>query len=120
MALPTSTPSPEDITKAPAPELFPDGPDKSPDASLCATVDEDGNVLELIYSNRDGIYIRDTGEWSLIDTSVSQPTVDDQEWFDVVPDFVTVFDGMIASEDGISRDDIVKYAAPQDYDTPES
>lgn len=83
----------------------------APGDTLAATIDSDGTVLELIYSNTDGIYVRDTGEWTLADTSVDQPTIDDQEWFDVTPDFVAVFDSMMQKQDDISRDEVVPYGA---------
>lgn len=97
----TAGPLPEGATEVPA------------DDTLCVTVDDDENVLELIYSNADGIYVRDTGEWTLVDTDIDQPTIDDQFWVDVTPDFVAVFDGMMQTEDGLLYADVAKYAAPQ-------
>lgn len=81
--------------------------------SLCATIDSDGNVLELIYSNADGIYIRDGGQWTLVDTDTDQPTIDDQEWFDVTQDFIPVYDELMQTQDAITRDDVVPYDAAQ-------
>ena len=93
---------------------FPDGDLPTPGSSLCATISlDDELVLELIYSNADGIYTRDDGQWVLLDTSVDQPTVDDQEWLDVTPAFVPVFDQLIATSDSIPRSEAAKYAAPQ-------
>lgn len=103
------------MTSAPLPStdsLLPDGASTVQEGdSLCATIDEDGNVLELIYSNADGIYVRDNGEWTLVDTSVDQPTIDDQEWFDVTPEFISAYDGLMQTEDGITRDQVVPYDA---------
>ena len=81
--------------------------------SLCATVDKSGNVLELIYSNADGVYVRDNGTWQLIEGDEPQPTIDDLEWFDVRPEFVSVYDGMVQNQDGITRDELVPYDAAQ-------
>lgn len=95
--------------------ILPDGTSEVTNGdSLAATVDAEENVLELIFSNADGIYVRENREWSLVDADQDQPTIDDQEWYDVTPDFVTAFDDMIESEDSISRDVLVKYAAAQD------
>jgi hypothetical protein len=78
--------------------------------SLCVTIDEEDSVLELIYSNSDGIYVRDGGEWSLVNTeNEDQPTIDDQEWFDVNPAFIDVYDGLMQTSDGITREDAVPY-----------
>jgi hypothetical protein len=109
-ALDTLTELNTPVTAAALPEGSPTIPAGD---SLCATVDEAENVLELIYSNADGIYVRDDGQWVLLDTSVDQPTVDDQEWLDVTPAFVPVFDQLIATSDSIPRSEAAKYAAPQ-------
>lgn len=79
--------------------------------SLAATVDVEGDVLELIYSNVDGIYVRDSGTWTLVDTNTDQPTIDDQEWFDVTLEFVPVFDNLLLTQDSVTRDDVVPYGS---------
>ena len=114
-------PAPEGAADDSAPQsdtALPDGDTPDPRATLAATVDDEGNVLELIYSNRDGVYVRDNGTWSLIDDNEQQPTIDDQEWLEVTPDFVPAFDDMMQTQDTVSREDAAKYAVSQDYDTP--
>jgi hypothetical protein len=95
-----------------AESLLPDGADSIAEGnSLAATIDVEDAVMELIYSNVDGIYVRDAGAWTLVDTGIDQPTIDDQEWFDVTTDFIPVFDEMLMTQDSIARDDVVPYDA---------
>lgn len=81
--------------------------------TLAATVDDNENVLELIYSNKDGIYVRENGAWTPVDLDIDQPTIDDQEWFDVKLDFIPVYDNLSETSDSIARDEVVPYAAAQ-------
>lgn len=75
-------------------------------------------MLELIYSNDDGIYRRENGAWTPVNTDAPQPTIDDMEWLDVLPAFVPIFDDKIASQDSISRSEAAEYAAPVDQTQP--
>ena len=100
-----STVSPETTADLPA--------ESTPDDTLAVTIDDDDNVLELIYSNADGIYVRDNGEWTLANSEEEQPTIDDQFWVDVTPEFIAVYDQLMQSQDGIVREDAAPYdAAP--------
>lgn len=79
--------------------------------TVAFTVDEDGNVLELILSSDDGISVREDGEWSAVNVDEEQPTIDDQEWVDTTEEGVAFWDGL--DEDGrqaLTRDDITQYA----------
>lgn len=101
--------------------LFPNGSDTpDPDATLAATVDESDNVLELIYSDVSGVYIRDNSAWQMLNPDDDQPTIDDMVWKDVTPAFVPIYDGLVGTQDTITSDDLAEYLAQRDYDNPES
>lgn len=75
------------------------------------TVDEDGNVLELILSNADGISVRENGAWSPVNIDEEQPTIDDQEWIDTTAEGIAFWDGLDEeARQVLTRDEITKYA----------
>jgi len=84
---------------------------EQPDETVAFTVSDDGEVLELIKSNADGVFVRDNGDWTPVNPDEDQPTIDDQEWIDVNPDEAVAFwDKQQSSESAVTRDDILKYA----------
>ena len=79
--------------------------------SLVATVDDQGQVLELVFIDSTGMYARGNHEWHVVDTDTEQPTIDDLEWYDVTPEFVSVYDEKMDTQDHIERDEVVPYDA---------
>lgn len=70
--------------------------DLAPDASFGITVDEeDTNVLELVKSDSNGVYIRENEAWIALDSEADEeayPTVYGMTWYDVTPDAIPIFD----------------------------
>lgn len=85
---------------------FPDGKSAPlPDDTLALTVDENGRVLELIFSDTSGVYYRDNGTWVKVPDNEDPPTIVDREWVDVPADAVAVYDKKRAADDDISKND---------------
>lgn len=65
-----------------------------PDAHLYLTVaDEDENqVLELIRSDSQGVFMRDHGQWMIVADEDDNPRVWDRVIIDVSPDAVLTYD----------------------------
>lgn len=80
------------------------------DETLAFTVDDDGNVLELIRSDAEGVFVRENGDWSPVDTAADQPTVDDLEWLDATPGAVEFWDGLTDTEN-VTRESVLEYTA---------
>lgn len=78
--------------------------------TIAFTVDDDGNVAELIKSDETGIFIRENGDWSPVDTDKPQPTIDDLEWLDVNDDALKFWDDEGENSDAVTREDVLKYA----------
>lgn len=77
--------------------------------TLAFTVSDDGEVLELIQSDDEGVAVRENGDWTQLNLDDPQPTVDDQEWLEVTEDAIAFWDGVEDPED-LTRDDVVKFA----------
>jgi hypothetical protein len=74
------------------------------------TVSMDGEVLELIKSDKQGVAVRDNGKWVPLDLDNENPTVDDQEWIGVNNDAIKFWDDEGEKNANLKRDDVLKYA----------
>jgi hypothetical protein len=68
------------------------------------TVDDDGNVLELVQVSPDGVFVRTNNTWVAIDTDSESDddTVFGREWFDVTEDAVELYD-TLETEDSMQK-----------------
>ena len=80
--------------------------------TIAFTIDEDGSVLELIMSSADGVFIRENGGWTEVNTDQEQPTIDDQEWLDTTEAGVSFWDSLSEDERDIDREAVLEYTAP--------
>jgi len=93
--------------------LFPNGlKTPGPEATLAATIDDSDNVLELIYSEASGVYVRDNANWRLTDSDQDQPTIEDLIWEDVTPAFVPVYDNLTKNQNDITSGALADYLNP--------
>ena len=93
---------PEAITAAGSPEEEPESP-------LYFTVDDDGNVLELIKSEEESLSIRVDGEWVDISSEDEFPTVYEQTMKPATDDSVGAWDSELESNDQLKLEDIRDY-----------
>jgi hypothetical protein len=86
-----------------------------PDAHLFLTVaDEDENqVLELVRSDSQGIFIRDHGQWMMVADEDDNPRVWDRIIIDVNHDIVSAFDGADTGDD-VTVDMFKEYVIEED------
>jgi hypothetical protein len=82
--------------------------------TVAFTIDDDGNVLELIRSATDGVFVREDGDWVPVDADEEQPTIDDMEWADTTRRGIAFWDSLDEDERDITRDKIEKYLAPSE------
>lgn len=80
--------------------------------TVAFTVDDEDNVLELILSNADGIFIRENRGWAPVNGEQEQPTIDDQEWLETDQAGVEYWDSLSEDERDLTREAVLKYAAP--------
>lgn len=68
------------------------------------TVDDDGNVLELVQVSPEGVFVRANGTWVGVDTDAESEddTVFGREWFDVSEDATELYD-VLETEDIIQK-----------------
>lgn len=93
---------------APPPIDLPEGKTDVPDDdTLAFVVDDAGNVLDLIYSGTEGIYVRDGGQWALTDPDSADPAIDSNEWLDTDPVGAGYYDQISANEDQPTMSDFV-------------
>lgn len=81
-----------------------------PDVTFSFTIDDDGNILELIKSDDEGVWVRENGDWILTDSNDPNDTIWDKEWLDVSEDAIKFWDESQNDEEPISRDRVVKYS----------
>jgi len=82
--------------------------------TIAFTIDDDGNVLELIRSNAEGVFIREDGDWAEVDIEDEQPTIDDMEWADTNRRGIAFWDSLDEDEREVTRDQVEKYLAPSE------
>lgn len=84
-----------------------------PVESLWVAIDPDTDeVEELVYSSRAGVYARSSGAWQRYpDDDVS---LDGMESVDVTGDAIQMFDSAEETRTSLSRDDVERYAVPDD------
>lgn len=73
------------------------------------TINDDGVVLELVRTTSEGTYIRDGGDWALVDPNATEedyPTVYDQRWEDVQEDILDIYDKSTEEEDILNEEDV--------------
>lgn len=78
--------------------------------SLCFTITDDEDVLELVVSHPSGVAVRDNGEWLELNLDEDNPSVDDLEWLDVSDAAIPFWDAASADDKPVKRADVLKYA----------
>lgn len=76
-----------------------------PGDTLALTLDDNERVLELIYVDTSGLYVRDNGAWNQIPDGEDPPTVVDREWVDVEPSAIAEYDMKRPESDELTKDD---------------
>lgn len=82
--------------------------DKLP-GTVSVTISRTGEVLELVKTTEDNLYIRDEGEWYPIDPDQDEPRVFDQTLADVSEDFVEYWDRLRSQEAKTTKEVIQDY-----------
>lgn len=78
--------------------------------SYGVTLDEGGNVLDLIRSDETGTFYRENGQWIAIDTDDESASdiIDGPEWVDASANIVPFFDAN-SDSDHITREEILPF-----------
>lgn len=102
--MPANASDVRDITD---PSLYAEGSD----VHLYVTVkdDDENEILELVKSDPDGMFIRDNHEWLKIDPDADNDRVWDRVIFDVTPDAVDIFDKLMDTDGVAFVDKLLKH-----------
>ena len=81
--------------------------------TIAFTVDDEDNVLELIRSDAEGLFIREASDWTPVNMDEEQPTIDDQIWLDATPEAIMFWDGLVNESDrDLTREQVREYTVP--------